>query len=464
MQRILHCLILAVALGTASLVSAQHLRRLVSFGFQPVLVNDSIARVHALETSRGMLVSQVISGTSFAGMGVAVGDILLQLNGENMDAWPALMGIRADLAEGDKLTALVWRKGKEKRLRGTAVGRPREPATAQYEVIYGEAPFAGGHLRTLLNRPKSPGPHPTIYFLPGYPCSSLDGLNALHPYRKLIDSLARLDYLIFRVEKPGVGDGPHPCECETTGFDKELEVFAAGYDALVETEGVDPEQIFVFGHSMGGIQAPILASQGKIKPLGIAVYGIIFQSWYEYVLALLRFQQPRVGDDYLELEEKMKDYTQLMYAHYVELKPLEEIVQNARWKALLEKDFALDAAGNILYRRAFYWQEICRHNVTAAWANTESHVLSMFGEADFEVFNEFSMSEITRIVNAYHPGHAQFRSFPGTDHNFIQVGTAARGAELKGTPAYREYLATQFDYRVVTALHNWIQEVLEKRG
>lgn len=457
-------LVLAALMLTGSSLSAQHLQRQASLGFRPIPVTDSIAKAHKMKATQGLLVGNVQPQSTFSALEVQTGDVLIDLNGQAINGFPELLSVRDALKEGAPVTATVWRNGKSKKLKANTVARERETSTDKYEVIYGEAPFDGGYLRTIVNRPRKAGPHPTLYFIPGYTCASVDNMNPIHPYRKLIDSLANLDYLIFRIEKPGVGDGPHPCQCAETGFNKEMEVFAAGYDQLLKTEGVDPGKIFIFGHSMGGVEAPLLAADAKYNPLGVAVYGTVFQSWYEYILNMLRFQQPRIGDDYLELEEKMGEYVRLFYDHYVLDKPLEEIIRNPKWKAMLERDFALDNDGNILYRRSFFWREICGHNLTEAWAKTSAHVLSIYGEADFEVFNEFSMSEIARIVNAYHPGHGRFVSMPGTDHSLIQVGSMEKEVELKGSPEYRKYLMNNFDYKVVTVLHTWMQEVLEKAG
>jgi uncharacterized protein len=214
---------------------------------------------------------------------------------------------------------------------------------------------------------------------------------------------------------------------------------------------------------MGGIQAPLLTTKGDYHPKGIAVYGTVFQTWYEYILMMLRFQEPRTDEDYLTFEDDMKEYIRLFYEHYVLFKPLKEIIQNPKWKALLERDMALDAEGNILYRRAEYWQEIARHTFTDAWAKTDAHVLSMYGEADFEVFDPFSMAEITRIVNHYHPDHGKFVEIPGTDHGMIEVGSMQKGLDLRGKPEYRDYYVNHFNYRIITEIHQWIQSI-QKQG
>jgi len=142
-------------------------------------------------------------------------------------------------------------------------------------------------------------------------------------------------------------------------------------------------------------------------------------------------------------------------------KPIEEIIKNPKWKALLERDFALDDQTNILYRRAAYWQELARHTYADLWAKTDAHVLSMYGEADFEVFNEFSMSEITRIVNAYHPGKGKFVLVEGTDHGMIEVGGMEKGLALRGKPEYRDYYLNHFNYSIITEVNSWIDQIMK---
>jgi len=43
---------------------------------------------------------------------------------------------------------------------------------------------------------------------------------------------------------------------------------------------VDQDNVFIVGHSMGGVFAPILAAEFPVK--GIAVYGTVVKTWTEY--------------------------------------------------------------------------------------------------------------------------------------------------------------------------------------
>jgi hypothetical protein len=334
-----------------------------------------------------------------------------------------------------------------------------EESNAKKVVEYGTVPFKGGVLRSIMVAPRSQGPQPIVYFIPGYNCFSIDKLAPHHPYTKLIDSLVALGNRVYRVEKAGMGDGPNPCNCEEGGFEEELAAFTAGYEELRRQNQGREDNIFLFGHSMGGVQAPLMAAQNDFRPGGIAVYGTVFQTWYEYILAMLRFQEPRSGEDYLAFEKDMDEYVKLFYAHYVEFQPLAEILENARWKALLERDFLLDNEGNLLFRRAEYWQELARHHYAEAWAKVPCPVLSMYGEADFEVFDAFSMAEIARIVNAYHPGHGKFVEISGTDHGMIKVGPMEEALKVRNTPAYRDLLRNSFNYEIVEILDKWMDSL-----
>ena len=98
--------------------------------------------------------------------------------------------------------------------------------------------------------------------------------------------------------------------------------------------------------------------------------------------------------------------------------------------------------------------------MSEAWAGINGHVLSLFGEADMEAVNDESQREIARIVNANNAGFGTFRLVPETDHSMIKVGSMEKGARLRSTPEYRQYLETKFNYDIVTMTDEWIKGIL----
>ncbi|MCG8328826.1 MAG: PDZ domain-containing protein [Chitinophagales bacterium] len=437
---------------------AQELPRRISLGFRPIPVDEARAQEVGLKKAEGIWVGNLSPDGTMAAIGTKQGDVVLKLNGTDVNTVPQLLAARNEIRAWDPVKVQVWREGEKMILEGKALPLPMEES-AHSSVIYGQFAYKGGLIRTIINKPHKPGVHPTIFFIPGYTCSSVDNLNGIHPYRKLVDSLVSLGYAVFRIEKPGIGDNLNTGDCQQLGFDNELEAYVQAYPQMEKYDFIDKNNIFLWGHSMGGIYAPIIAS--KTQPKGVAIYGIIHDTWTEYLLRMVRYQNPRLGSsDYVQTDKDVRKLFALLYEHYHLGKSSKELYQNPDYQQILERDFAFDGEDQILYRHEDFWREIYKYNLSEAWASFEGYVLSINGEADLEVVNNFSQKEIIHIVNHYHPGKGTFVYMPKTDHSMIKVGTLEEGARLRSQPAYREYLQNHFNYDIVTETHEWIQGIL----
>ena len=449
--------LLTFLLLSTYLCHAQHLQRRGRLGVQLEPVADSLAQEFGMKKAQGMAIRQVFPGATYANAGGQNGDVLLAINGLPANPGSALQEALQTVREGQPAHFTVWRDGKKGELDGEVSPIPYE-TSASSEVIYGEVPYKGGWLRTIVNKPNGAGPHPTIYFIPGYTCSSVESFSPIHPYKKLLDSLSGLGYAIFRVEKPGIGDNVNTGNCLELGFDNELEAYRAAYDAMKQYDFIDMDNIFIWGHSMGGVYAPIVAAQ--TQPRGVVVYGITHEVWVEYLLKMIRYQNPLLGHDYVETDRDVRTLYALLYEHYYLGKDSKELYKNPEYQKILDRDFAFDGENQILFRHEDFWRELNAHNLSEAWTSINGHVLSLFGEADIEAVNDESQKEIARIVNTGHPGHGTFRLVEGTDHSMIKVGSMEAGARLRSTPEYRQYLQTKFNYDVVTMTDEWIRRIM----
>src|ERR1019366_2261518 len=75
--------------------------------------------------------------------------------------------------------------------------------------------------------------------------------------------------IVMRVEKSGIGDsqgGP----CFDTDFGSESRNYSVALDTLCADPRVDPQRVFLFGHSIGTLIAPRLALAKPIAGLIIA--------------------------------------------------------------------------------------------------------------------------------------------------------------------------------------------------
>src|SRR5262249_25620237 len=121
----------------------------------------------------------------------------------------------------------------------------------------------------------------------------------------------RHGFVTLRVDKPGCGDsegGP----ARDVDFETELDGYRQGLKMLKSRGDVDPNAIFIFGHSMGGVMAPLLSAENPVH--GIIAYGTITRTWTEYMLENLRRQldlggtSPADIDRYLRAEAAFLAY------------------------------------------------------------------------------------------------------------------------------------------------------------
>lgn len=458
MKRIITAVILTCFITSAQ---SQALTRRASLGFQPIPVDTSMLADFGLDAPMGLVITNLSDGGTFQTLGAATDDVLLEINGSTTNNIQELLTVRATLRADDPISIVVLREGKKKTLKGKAVMLPYEESR-HADVIYDQFEYNGGQIRTIMHKPKKSGKHPTIFFIPGYTCSSVDNMHPIHPYNKLLDSLAAKGYAIYKMEKPGMGDNENTGDCRQLGFDQELESYLIGYDELKKYDFVDQDNIFLWGHSMGGLYSPLIAAEKQ--PKGVAFYGMVHDTWTEYLLRMVRYQNPRIGtSDYQQTDKDVRVLFGMLYEHYYQGKSSKELAaQNPDYNRILARDFQFDGENQILFRHEDFWRELYDYSLTDALVKFNGFVLSMNGEADLEVINDFSQREVAHIVNHYHPGHGEFYYFPKTDHSMIEVGTLEEGAIIRFQPRYRDMMMNNFNYDIVDKTDQWIKDKMKK--
>ena len=156
MQRNKFLLILLVlvglSIGSASVshpLQGQTLRRKANLGVQLAPVDEALAKENGLKEPRGFIIQGIIPNSTAANVGVQENDILWKVNDVDIITGADFQNPAVQKREGDPISVTVMRKGKEKNLTGTAVGKPYETSD-QWEVIYDEVAFEGGKLRRTI--------------------------------------------------------------------------------------------------------------------------------------------------------------------------------------------------------------------------------------------------------------------------------------------------------------------------
>ncbi|MEQ8907948.1 MAG: PDZ domain-containing protein [Vicingaceae bacterium] len=452
-----HFILTLLALLIYSSLKAQPLPRKGSFDIKFRALDEALAEKVAAKSKNGLLVINVLGGGTFEAAGIKPRDIITEVNGFEIKDPGFLKQSGINWREGEKITLKVEREGQLISLKSKVVGKARESST-DYDVIYGSTRFKSSNLSTITTKPKGEGPFPSIFFIPGYNCISLDKLNSIHPYAKLIDQFTRMGYLVHRIEKPGMGDSEGSLQCEEIDFPTEVEVFKTGYQDMLKQNDVDTSNTYIFGHSLGGYVAPFISAKYPVK--GVMVYGTANGNWHEYLLQMVRFQNPRFGEDYVKVEEDMKLYWKLFEGLSMEDRSPKELVQeNPTYERLLKTALLWDGDEKLLGRTYRFNNSIDDLNTTKAWSETKANVLVMYGEADFEAIDPRASKEIVEIVNHYHPGKGTYQFIEETDHLMVKAGTMKEAIELKNSKQYIPVLKTNFNHEIAKTMDFWIKNL-----
>jgi photosystem II stability/assembly factor-like uncharacterized protein/pimeloyl-ACP methyl ester carboxylesterase len=382
----------------------------------------------------GVKVNQTIGGTSI-NIKLQADDIITHIGESEINSIASLRDALNSYVDGDEIKIQVIRAGKKATLKGKVAGRPIE-TDDNAEVIYTFTPYQSGELRTIINKPKKEGKLPAMLFIPGYTCSSIDGLESNHPYKRIIDAYVDAGYVTLRIEKSGLGDSRNTKKCEECDLYDEVEGFFNGLKKLKSLPYVDSTQVIIFGHSMGGVVAPLVAAKSAVQ--GTIVYGTTAKSWFEYQLELNRVQTMLANPDPLEFEAYCRSQYALNYRFFIQNESLENLSKDSQLDTILRRDWMYDGKSKIWDRNAEYWRQIQSMKLLDAWKANPGDVLVMNGDADFQAFSNEDHAQIAYTVNFYHPGKATHKTFKDTDHYFSKIGNMQTAYEKFSSGQYLE--------------------------
>ena len=425
-------------------------------------LSEEIAKANNLKIGDGLQIVAVVPSGTFAELGIKVGDILLTINQKTIGTSQELIASAQSLKTGDAVEITFLSNGQKLTKKGAAKARPKE--TSDYgEVILDEVDYELGTLRSIIHVPKNKtGKLPTIFFLQGYPCSSQEfPPNSTNPFKKLIDDWVKSGFVVYRVERPNIGDSRTSKNCQDIDFAEEMAVNIAAYKKLLNYDYVDRSNVFLFGHSLGGIVAPLLAE--TYQPRGILVYGTGVRSWFEYFVELHRVQTIYFGGSNVEAEKIARELLPLYY-EWLELgKSPAELKQNPRFKEILEApNNELNNSGDYFSGRHYkFWQTMNKTRMIEAWSRVESKVLAIYGEFDVQALNSQAAEEIVKVVNENHAGNGEFLLIPKAEHGFAKVDSYRQVTELFSTGKYGQYANENYNAEIGRLTTEWMNKVMK---
>ncbi len=387
------------------------------------------------EAEEGFLIRRVFAGSTGAVLGARAGERLLALDGLRLVDQGALRAAAHRLRAGAEVELMLVGTGEPRRVRGPARALPRE-RFAGAEVLLDQVSVAGRRQRLIYTRPSaSRGPRPAVLLLQGLACRSCESpLGGDGMFTRLIAGWSAAGLATLRVEKPGVGDSEG--RCEDVDFTRELAGYRAGLEHLRARSFVDPARVFLFGHSLGGMVAPLLAARAPVR--GVAVYGSSSRRWLECELGAYRRQRDDADATRLARVEE------LLRALYREgVSPARLFAARPELRSLGERefssDFSSDFSGGFPGDRAHgrplrFFRQLDRVALAATWAELDVHVLALHGARD-RVCSAQESAEIAAIVNTARPGRARHLELPELDHVGAHALTPAPSAMSEGDRA-----------------------------
>jgi dienelactone hydrolase len=380
-------------------------------------------------TPEGMRVAGVVAGSMAEVAGVLPGDLLARLG-----PWPlrSAIELRAALREAGALEVVeltVLRGGAKLSLAARVERRPAERIEGA-EVLYDEINSGGARLRVIVTRPEGAQRSPAVLVIQGISFDSVDlGGRPDSPLFRLIQALSGAGLVTMRLERRGVGDSEGE-SCESTGFNEQVEDVKVAVRALAAYPFVDARAIFAFGHSVGGMIAPLLEPLGVLR--GYIVFGTSSARWLDCVEASTRRQLLPRGIPPADCERMGR----------LDREELERGIQG-----LGPMPWSGGAPGAAFHR------ELQATDLARAWAEVKRPVLLVHGEYDC-VVGEEEHAEIARILSEGRPGGAevQMQNIPGLDHSMM------RQESMKASLGYG---SGAFDPALVDATVAFVRRVLD---
>jgi pimeloyl-ACP methyl ester carboxylesterase len=407
------------------------------------------------QQGQGAGVGEAVAGSTAAALGVRNGDVITRFNDTPIARPLDLVTAVGGLIGGAPVSVTVHREGRDVVLRGRAVERPRD-AYPGARVDYGAVPFRGGQLRDILVTPDGVANPPIVYLLQGFTCTTME----TPLYHRLIEELLKDGIGFYRVEKAGIGDSAGGVNCTDIDFATELDGFRSAYNHLIQARGINPDRIFMLGHSMGGFQAPFLAAERP--PRGVAIYGAGLRNWADYNLDLIRFQSFLLfGQDPAAAAVQAESYRDALRRFYFGREAPAAIAAGSEVNArALREAMAWDGGDRVLGRHYKFTQDLAHVPLTDAWRDARTNVLAMYGEADIVALFDEDHRIIADIANHYRPGSGRYVEIARSGHGMDITGDRQ---ELRRRTVERGNLVFgDLNPEVARVLAGWIRESMAR--
>lgn len=391
----------------------------------------------------GLLVLRVVPGGAASAAGLHAGDVLLSINGWPVNEPSLLMQHIRALREGSDLRLEAEREGVCITLSAKAAPLPlRDLDPRSCDIELGHLNVLGFRRRTFLAMPKHiAAPRATVLYLQGLGNQPIElSEDPDEPLRGLFQGFCDRGFASLRVERRGVGDSEGP-GCEDTDLFDEIASYREALAMLQERPEMGP--IVLFGHSVGGMIAPLLLNE-QTPAKAAVVFGTSAHKWVDCMLSATRRQRELAGLQGDALEHYVGAWAEMHH----------EVCRNGLSPELVFEQFPHLAwlrgsschGATMFGRHVAFFQQLERVNLSALWKTVPVPTLVLHGSYDWAAPPEHGRT-LAELLNAADPGRARHVELDGTGHDFRRHSSL----EL----SYQKPREGYFDTRVLDAFEDF---------
>ena len=291
-------------------------------------------------------------------------------------------------------------------------------------------PPLNGELPGILTLPKGEGPFPAVVLIHGSGSSDKDEtVGALKPFRDLAEGLAEKGVAVYRFDKRSYVYGAEMmADRRITLMDESVDDAVNAVQLLSKQDRIDPDRIFVLGHSLGGNAVPVIARELEEAP--VKACGFIMMA-----------ASPR------KLEVLMREQYDFLYSLMPEITEEQQAEKDRIFGELdrLNDPDSLADDDAVLGVYAPYWKWLAAYDALEAAEEMDRPCLLLQGEEDYQV----TMEDFGIWKNAL-GGKENWTliSYPGLTHTFTP------GQKTEGSAVYSR--ADKVDPRVIGDIAEFI--------